>query len=1813
MSLPTPDQFLSATPTPVTVNTTGTWKRILDHEGIVLKDTATLNDGSHPHSGNDVWVNLPRLFNLDFSSERNVAYFTALPRAGDRQNNAWIGDSLGSAVLLLRPRQSSTPLKLSTEVLTAFGVDLSVPTPLSSFMEVVDDAINNAAHDIEDSGLIRVTLVAPPDWDEGSTPGLNRTVKSGLPTNAIWFVSTDEAYYSTISLSFSISSDVVDKAISWVTSSFDQIKPKKITTSTTTSTKTGSTATHSITATLTRHNRFNLKNPTDDTMISRSASLSFAFDMMNFHINVDLSETSRTLLFTPVGKGTISSVISGAFGSSIGDVEDYLPDGSATDFFKSLFDDVHLWYIKITDEFGQPSGKRLQWGVGLLAVWTPKTNIDICVALTYDSKTSTFFGRLLLSPELANSVDLRRPSWDPRVSPDNVLKDAGVNPSDLHSLNLLDLVGLEGAQPPIPHILKSAVVSFSKSDASGSVFSFSADLVREDTESGGQSSPPDTASQGAPTAFTWEEAAVDVTIRSTKGKPSMYSLDVFSSFKLDPPELPADHAPVLSATFALGLHCEKAETGTTWLLRASAQNLSVVLLQSFFDTSDAKDGAMAVMDKISLKSLNIIYTYSGGTASSFLISGVLVLGALELDLTYQYISALLGPSETTATQVYLDDHKDNEGEKKKLPKNDKYTKGNRSTQSKFFAQLSVTSPHSTIASIAESIKKGAGDQLPSWVGNIEVNPSAATEASPTVELEFSTKSATDPTEKGNTSVLTLWLSIDGFTFTFVQYQGARKKVAPAGTKRIVKRLLRISVDQIPMIKDVPLVGQLPQPFDNLEYVWVEDDSVAADNTKKGITSTELQKITSQMPSNIPQFQVKETNDQKSETNPDLALEAGHHFIVIAKGKVILDHVFHTDKASTTKPTPPPPPPPGTHPLPPPPPPPPTAPSEATPTKGHALVEAGPLSVSALTFQYKNNSLIITVDATLKLGPLTFSVIGFTLELKLSEINQLSHLADVVKRGLISATLHGIEVGVQQGPLSLEGVFIHDVVVDTEKYSGGIVVNFKAWQVLAIGQYTIKSASEGKSGFRAVFVYGKLDGPLIELAFATISGVRLGLGYNYAVRMPLLEELYSFPFISDSASANSGNDPMKVLDSMVGGSKPFVYPKEGACWFCAGMTIKAFDLLTLTAVLMVNIDNGKTNAADKGVIISMLADGILQMEPNAPANASLFYIEIVVGVEMNFVSGYVAANAVLAPASHVYVPEARLVGGASFYTWFGSNPNSGDWVVTIGGFARGYARPTHYPNPDRVGLNFTVGNNIQIIGTMYLAVTPKCAMAGGSLHMSLSVGPVSAYADIMLDAFINFKPFHFRAFISLSVGVECDIDILFIHIHVSIHLGADLILWGPNDFGGHAHVDFWFFGFGIDFGASENNVKDAVHLIEFYEMVKAPGPPSSPPAHDQIGSNVDMTVHKYSIEDGLIPASTPGGDGADHQNFPSTGATKEFQVQAGTLKLRIDCDFALSQAQINNHHPEITDLDLKDKPKSLTLPIPPGQTAPPAVPLIYSKPMHNVVGREAHARLEVSVYKDEGVDDNGNRLKILQNDFKGELVLKSAASALWGQWNPADDPLLQDKPDALQNGADSVMDLVQAVRILPPDPQLYPDIKLNQTRIIDFDATAAMRFTIPGEYPALQDILADIPADKLNEAAFSGAYFEPEKLDNDDTQQIQRWKDFGLLWNHDAAAVVDPAASIAKNVFTAASEPLTVPQLREKMVGRIASVLEWNIPTPAQKGGNDPAFPDAKVPNNPKVNEDGRTDWELEAGQPFRLVTQLDTYYPALPFVVAAAA
>jgi hypothetical protein len=287
-----------------------------------------------------------------------------------------------------------------------------------------------------------------------------------------------------------------------------------------------------------------------------------------------------------------------------------------------------------------------------------------------------------------------------------------------------------------------------------------------------------------------------------------------------------------------------------------------------------------------------------------------------------------------------------------------------------------------------------------------------------------------------------------------------------------------------MLDKVPLVNELPQPFDHLTYLWIDDPN------KKGLTrnmveidqgnENSINKALSEI--GIPVIQLKETQKGASKDPKDLVLQHGHHFIVEANNKVVLDHLFEPEKkkpAAAQGSAPAQPADPDAAPAKPVPPKMETVPGtpENPATKGASNTKAGPLSISALSLQYKNGSLFIGADATLVLGPLTFTVIGFTIEIELNKPGHkltLNNLASIITDGLIHVSIHGLQAGLDKPPLTLNGVFIHDTATDPssgdsiESYRGGIAVGLKAWKILAIGEYAIVTRKDN-SQFKSVFM------------------------------------------------------------------------------------------------------------------------------------------------------------------------------------------------------------------------------------------------------------------------------------------------------------------------------------------------------------------------------------------------------------------------------------------------------------------------------------------------------------------------------------------------------------------------------------------------------------------------------------------------------------------------------------------------------------------------------------------------------------------------
>jgi hypothetical protein len=297
---------------------------------------------------------------------------------------------------------------------------------------------------------------------------------------------------------------------------------------------------------------------------------------------------------------------------------------------------------------------------------------------------------------------------------------------------------------------------------------------------------------------------------------------------------------------------------------------------------------------------------------------------------------------------------------------------------------------------------------------------------------------------------------------------------------------------------------------------------------------------------------------------------------------------------------------------------------------------------------------------------------------------------------------------------------------------------------------------------------------------------------------------------------------------------------------------------------------------------------------------------------------------------------------------------------------------------------------------------------------------------------------------------------------------------------------------------------------------------------------------------------------------------------------------------------------------------------PSVPLIYSWPMHSSAANHITSTLEISVFQ---IDDPDHPK--LQHGFRGELVKKTAPISIWSIYDWRKDPLLVNQPGHLRNAEDSKTELVLGVRVIAPKPHLY------ESKIVDFDASAAMHATIPGPF--------SIPlAEQSQTVEFSGGYFQPETADDDVPGQIKRWSRMGQLWNPPIKR--ETSAPATTTVKPDAPEELMLPDLRGAFVEQIAYTLEWNFRPPEEMAGNTsiasvdtsaatsteitpPTSPLAAATGDatpaganlalevvraekmPRINADGLWDWELVPDPPSILASEMDIYYPQLPFIV----
>lgn len=795
-----------------------------------------------------------------------------------------------------------------------------------------------------------------------------------------------------------------------------------------------------------------------------------------------------------------------------------IPDSSkqnATPFDK-LMSGVMLWYVQIGLN-GQskaapgapapsPTLSNVFWQVGLLAKIQPASSPKAALAaITFDTRVGVYEGRLLFSGDAPSPNALRQYDLETWTIPPAALDFSQLS----QSVDLAAVFGGSKPPPQVPSQITHAVIQFAKSPSSGGYSFHIACAI-----TGGPPPAASTNGNAAPASFDFSSVELSLFV-SSDGSSTTSDIQVLSSTLLDGSQAAAPNPPMLYVNL-------EYMQGSYWRLEADAENIPIATLSNHFDPN-VRAHAVGALGKLMVKDVHMLYVFnSQGDASSFLITAVILLGDLELDLYYQYDTPLLKPTDKSAGQIAWGDTP---------PADITFPAKGPTPAWKFEAFLGATSPNSTIGSIITSITGDAkAVSLPDFLKGIQVN--AASGGNAAVKLIM------DKDTSGNL-VLAFQIVLSDLDFTYATVWPASP--AAGGSSSASKTVLRVGVDKIPLIDQIPLVNELPQPFDKLEYLYVDDGG-----TGVGLAANEIDgMINPLLPDGAPKFDYQKTNGAGTNV---AVLQAGHHFMVVNGSDVILDHIFHgatTPDSSPAQPqslvvvhdAPA------------------TAPDDPPPTKGKVDVQLPFLSISAVTLKFKGLKLYLDIDATMTLGPIQGSVIGFEVALDLSKV-KLNHLENMLKDGDITFGVHGLAIAVDQDPLEIAGVFIHDTQpgpggVSIERYAGGVSVDFEEWQFTAVGAYEVITVTQGSGGeYKSVFVYAKLNGPLFTLAFATVSGVRVGFGYNSIVRSPSMAEMPQFPFLNDQSESGSGSDPMKLLLSFMDGDKPWVSPKEDSYWVAA---------------------------------------------------------------------------------------------------------------------------------------------------------------------------------------------------------------------------------------------------------------------------------------------------------------------------------------------------------------------------------------------------------------------------------------------------------------------------------------------------------------------------------------------------------------------------------------------------------------------------------------------------------------------------------------
>lgn len=975
-----------------------------------------------------------------------------------------------------------------------------------------------------------------------------------------------------------------------------------------------------------------------------------------------------------------------------------------------------------------------------------------------------------------------------------------------------------------------------------------------------------------------------------------------------------------------------------WVLDAELKSLYASNLISFFDKSSTDD-VLPLIDSLLIDHLSLHYEYTGAQGSSdlknksvgtyFKFDGKILVGGLSLQLNFHF--------------------KNKEGWV-------------------FTASLVTEDKEATIGDIVTDML-GEELDLPNFLADTKINANSKTGG---ITLTVEKSPGTDGMFQFMSSI-----QIGDLALTFAQVH-----LTAWGPKVPSKRFIKFSLVALPTVP-LPLIGDLTQPFDEMYLMWVQDGT-NLNKSNPGLTRqevTELNKTLGIHPL-VPKDKYQDKTDQKA-----VLITAGSHFAIITKDQqgnrtCVLDYDFKKTKPKQPstqgaalaiteageedegEPEPKP-------------------DSDGNSASAPFKKKSGPLSISNIGLKYSDKTLHVQFTATFELGPIGFALIGFSINVKITSL----HPEGIQ---LLDPSLEGLAASFEKPPLTIAGLVRHGKDRNNlEYYSGGLIVGWVPYQLQAAGFYG-QALPEGVTDltkvFNSVFVFARLDGPLVTLEFAEISGVTGGFGYKSEVRIPTADQVVEFPFVKPASLAGATGSAIETLERLTSpNSDGWFKPLEDTYWAAAGMKIDAFQMISLQAVAVVQFGQ----SIKMGLFAVALAD-----IPTSASKVKFAHVELGIAVVVDLDYGTFKAEAQLSPNSYILDPNCHLTGGFALYYWFDA-PHAdqslvGDFVFTLGGYHQAFDIPHGYPNPPRLGISWSLSSALSITGQAYFAITPKACMGGGRLHAAYHLGPIEAWFDAFADFLINYKPFHFTAEAGVSVGVRFNLDILFVHIHISVEIGADLELWGPP-FAGNVYVDLKVHKFHIPFGSASDE-KPPASLLEFYNLVlqassktdASPKPKAVATAPALASAVIPADSPRVvELDDAGEPIAMAAEAGEDDPPKPNEAHTflaqsglmndtaaperdhnQDWTVRGGTFAFVLGCKIAIGQAQQVSETGE------------------PIVTVKYTNQSIYARPMHLDESHPLDSSINISITEVGSHDP--------PKEWRMEKVLKSVPTGLWAK-------------------------------------------------------------------------------------------------------------------------------------------------------------------------------------------------------------------------------